>query len=174
MSKNTLKLAGIVDCSVVDGPGVRVVVFAQGCPHECPGCHNAHTWDFAGGRRHTVEEIVDIVKQNPMCKGVTFSGGEPFCQPAAFSVLARELKSQNYEVAAYSGYTFEQIARDGDMSELLQELDVLVDGRYIIDRHTLSAPFIGSENQRIIDVKSSLITGEPVCVNEGRWRGSIG
>ena len=75
-----MKLAGLVEDSIVDGPGIRLTVFCQGCPHHCPGCHNPESWPFEGGSEMTAEEIVQIAQKNPLCRGVTFSGGEPFCQ----------------------------------------------------------------------------------------------
>ena len=95
-----LNLSGIVSDSIVDGPGIRTTVFSQGCPHHCPGCHNPETWDFGCGTDVPVEAIVDMVKSNPLCRGVTFSGGEPFAQPEGFARLAKLLKEQGYEVAS--------------------------------------------------------------------------
>ena len=95
-----LNLSGIVSDSIVDGPGIRTTVFSQGCPHHCPGCHNPETWDFGCGTEIPVEAIVDIVKSNPLCRGVTFSGGEPFAQAAGFARLAKLLKDRGYEVAS--------------------------------------------------------------------------
>ena len=91
-----LDLSGIVSDSIVDGPGIRTTVFSQGCPHHCPGCHNPETWDFGCGTSVPVEAIVDIVKSNPLCRGVTFSGGEPFAQAAGFAKLAGLLKEEGY------------------------------------------------------------------------------
>ena len=104
-----LNLSGIVEDSIVDGPGIRVTFFCQGCPHHCPGCHNPETWDFSGGTAMEEERLVQIVRSNPLCRGVTFSGGEPFAQASAFARLGRLLKAQGYEVASYSGYTFEEL-----------------------------------------------------------------
>ena len=104
-----LDLAGIVNDSIVDGPGIRMTIFAQGCPHHCRGCHNPETWAFGCGTPMEEEHIVDIVATNPLCRGVTFSGGEPFAQAEGFSKLAQLLKDRGYEVASYSGYTFEHL-----------------------------------------------------------------
>ena len=104
-----LSISGIVEDSIVDGPGIRVTFFCQGCPHHCPGCHNPETWDFSGGTPMEEEQLVQIVRANPLCRGVTFSGGEPFAQASAFARLGRLLKAQGYEVASYSGYTFEAL-----------------------------------------------------------------
>ena len=96
-----LDLSGIVSDSIVDGPGIRTTIFSQGCPHHCPGCHNPETWAFGCGTKVPVEDIVDIVRSNPLCRGVTFSGGEPFSQAAAFAKLAVLLKEKGYEVDKY-------------------------------------------------------------------------
>ena len=104
-----LELSGIVSDSIVDGPGIRTTIFSQGCPHHCPGCHNPETWAFGVGTKIPVEAVVDIVRENPLCRGVTFSGGEPFAQAEAFARLAKLLKGKGYEVASYTGYTFEEL-----------------------------------------------------------------
>ena len=167
-----LDLAGIVNDSIVDGPGIRMTVFAQGCPHHCQGCHNPETWQFGYGTPMEEERIADSVGTNPLCRGVTFSGGEPFAQAEGFEKLAKLLKSRGYEVASYSGYTFEQLINGTDaQKELLQSIDVLIDGRFELSQRSLEIPFRGSKNQRIIDVKKSLTAGEPVCITSGRWVG---
>ena len=167
-----LDLAGIINDSIVDGPGIRMTVFAQGCPHHCHGCHNPETWEFGIGTPMEVERIADIVGTNPLCRGVTFSGGEPFAQAEGFAKLAKLLKSRGYEVASYSGYTYEQLINGTEAQrELLQSIDVLIDGRFELSQRSLEIAFRGSKNQRIIDVQKSLTTGEPVCITSGRWAG---
>ena len=167
-----LDLAGIVNDSIVDGPGIRMTVFAQGCPHHCQGCHNPETWQFGCGTPMEEERIADIVATNPLCRGVTFSGGEPFAQAEGFTRLAQLLKERGYEVASYSGYTFEELITGTEAQrELLQSIDVLIDGPFIMAQRSLEVPFRGSKNQRIIDVKKSLTIGEPVCITSGRWAG---
>ena len=167
-----LDLSGIVSDSIVDGPGIRTTVFSQGCPHHCPGCHNPETWDFGCGTDVPVEAIVDIVKSNPLCKGVTFSGGEPFAQAAAFAKLAHLLKAEGYEVASYSGYTFEELL-DGseDQKKLLEVIDILIDGPFLLAEKSLEIAFRGSRNQRILDVKKSLAAGKAVETASKRWLG---
>ena len=165
-------LAGIVEDSIVDGPGIRTTVFGQGCPHHCPGCHNPETWDFGCGTTVPVEDLVDVVRSNPLCRGVTFSGGEPFAQSKGFAKLAKLLKEKGYEVASYSGYTFEELLNGSDdQKELLSSIDILIDGPFLMAEKTLEAPFRGSRNQRILDVKKSLAAGEAVSVTSGRWLG---
>ncbi|MBQ8238279.1 MAG: anaerobic ribonucleoside-triphosphate reductase activating protein [Oscillospiraceae bacterium] len=167
-----LDLAGIVEDSIVDGPGIRATVFCQGCPHHCEGCHNPETWEFGRGTKMEVEKIAQILRSNPLCRGVTFSGGEPFTQPEGFAKLARILKDSGYEVASYSGYTYEQLLHGTKAQrELLETIDILIDGPFILSQKTLETPFRGSRNQRIIDVKKSLILGSPVEVTKGRWIG---
>jgi len=167
-----LDLAGIVNDSIVDGPGIRMTVFCQGCPHHCAGCHNPETWEFGCGTPMEEERIVDIVRTNPLCRGVTFSGGEPFAQAEGFGKLARLLKEKGYEVASYSGYTFEQLLKGTEaQKKLLQSIDVLIDGPFVLSEKSLEISFRGSRNQRIIDVPKSLAAGEAVCITSGRWVG---
>ena len=167
-----LDLAGIVNDSIVDGPGIRMTVFAQGCPHHCQGCHNPETWAFGCGTPMEEERIADIVATNPLCRGVTFSGGEPFAQAEDFTKLAKLLKARGYEVASYSGYTFEELQKGTQAQRaLLESIDVLIDGRFELTQRSLEVAFRGSKNQRIIDVKKSLTTGKAVCITSGRWVG---
>ena len=167
-----LDLSGIVSDSIVDGPGIRVTVFCQGCPHHCPGCHNPETWEFGCGTRIPVEAVVEIVEGNPLCRGVTFSGGEPFAQAAAFAKLAKLLKEKGYEVASYSGYTFEDLlSGNPDQRELLASIDVLIDGPFLQSQKSLEIAFRGSRNQRILDVKKSLAEGKAVETASKRWLG---
>ena len=167
-----IKLSGIVEDSIVDGPGIRVTIFCQGCPHHCPGCHNPETWDFSGGTAMEEERLVQIVRSNPLCRGVTFSGGEPFAQAAGFARLARLLKAQGYEVASYSGYTFEQLLRGSpEQRALLDTIDVLIDGPFVQSQKSLELAFRGSRNQRILDVSKSLLAGKAVQITSGRWQG---
>ena len=133
-----LDLAGIVNDSIVDGPGIRMTVFAQGCPHHCQGCHNPETWTFGCGTPMEEERILEIVRTNPLCRGVTFSGGEPFAQAEGFAKLAKLLKAKGYEVASYSGYTFEQLINGTDaQKELLRSIDVLIDGPFVLAEKSL-------------------------------------
>ena len=164
---------GFVGDSIVDGPGLRCVVFAQGCPHRCPGCHNTSTWPFEEGKRTDVQEIYQRIKGYPLCRGVTFSGGEPFAQAEAFAALACLLRAdKRYEVAAYTGYTFEEILKgDAAQRSLLSLLDILVDGRFEEKEKNLSLRFRGSANQRILNVPASLAAGEAVYETAGRWTG---
>lgn len=168
-----LKIAGLVGDSIVDGPGIRMTVFCQGCPHHCEGCHNPESWAFEGGQEMSVRDVLEAVKRNPLCRGVTLSGGEPFCQAEELSHLAALLKAEGYEVASYTGYTWEEL-RSGEVpfaQELLSQLDILVDGRFVLAERTLELRFRGSKNQRVLDVPASLATGNPVLCTAERWVG---
>ena len=157
-----LRIAGIVDDSVVDGEGMRLTVFTQGCPHHCPGCHNPDTHDFQGGRETTPEAIIAEIDKNPLLSGVTFSGGEPFMQPAPLARLAKDVHARGLDVWSYSGYTLEElIARyNPAINALLEEIDVLVDGKYLEEQRDLTLSFRGSRNQRIIDLNAWRKTGK--------------
>ena len=152
-----IRIAGTVNDSIVDGPGFRYTIFTQGCPHHCPGCHNPETHDFSGGRDADTDEIVRDFSKNILLSGITLSGGEPFCQAEALTVLAKKIKSEtSKDLWIYSGYTFEDIIKDEVKKNLLKECDVLVDGKFEKDNKGLNMRFKGSYNQRIIDIKKSL------------------
>ena len=167
-----LELSGIVSDSIVDGPGIRTAIFCQGCPHHCPGCHNPETWAFGCGTPMEEETLVEIVRSNPLCRGVTFSGGEPFAQAAGFARLAGLLKEKGYEVASYSGFTFEELLEGSeDQKKLLRAIDILIDGRFVQSKKSLEIAFRGSTNQRILDVPQSLAAGKPIETKSPRWLG---
>lgn len=169
-----LSLSGLVEDSIVDGPGIRLTVFSQGCPHHCPGCQNPDTWPFAGGTPMEESRIVEIAKQNPLCRAVTFSGGEPFSQAESFAKLAALLRAEGYEVASYTGYTFEELQSGAvpHAEKLLAQLDTLVDGRFLLEQRTLELRFRGSKNQRVLDVPASLAAGHAVESTAERWVGA--
>ena len=167
-----LDLSGIVSDSIVDGPGIRTTVFSQGCPHRCPGCHNPETGEFGCGSPVEEERILEIDRSKPLCRGVTFSGGEPFAQAEGFTKLAELLKTAGYEVASYSGYTFEQLLLGTPWQRrLLEKIDVLIDGPILLEQKSLELSFRGSRNQRILDVPASLRAGVAVPVTSPRWLG---
>lgn len=155
-----LRISGIEPESIVDGPGIRYVIFVQGCPHHCEGCHNPQTHDFNGGRIEKFEEIIKSIKKNPLISGVTFSGGEPFCQSEALSELADEIKALGLNILTYSGFTFEELLKLGEKTpsviDLLEKTDILIDGKFVLAQKSLMLKFRGSKNQRILDVKKSL------------------
>ncbi len=166
-----IKVAGIVKESVVDGPGLRFVIFAQGCPHRCPGCQNPQTWDPAGGTEMTVDELLEQIKANPLLKGVTLSGGEPFLQAGPLALLAGAVRERGMDVVTYTGYTWEKLLElaktDLEIRRLVEESNYLVDGPYVAAQRDLALPFRGSRNQRIIDVQASLAAGEAVLAGWG-------
>ena len=167
-----LDLSGIVSDSIVDGPGIRTTIFSQGCPHHCEGCHNPETWEFGCGTQMAEEKLLQIVLENPLCRGVTFSGGEPFAQAEGFAKLAKLLKEKGYEVASYTGYTFEQLVKGTPAQQaLLSSIDILIDGPFLLAERTLEASFRGSKNQRILDVPKSLAAGEAISTTQPRWLG---
>lgn len=167
-----IRVAGIIGGSIVDGPGMRTCIFCQGCPHHCPGCHNPETWDFSGGTPMSTSELYAAIKRDPLSRGVTFSGGEPFAQVAGFAELAERLKKDGYEIASYSGYTFDQLLRGTDeQKRLLSLLDVLIDGPFLLSERSLNLTFKGSRNQRTINVPASLESGRVVLIENGRWVG---
>lgn len=159
-----LQLAGVVRESIVDGPGIRLTVFTQGCPHKCPGCHNPQTHSLKGGYESSVENIIRAVKENPLLHGVTLSGGEPFLQAAALARLAKQVHALNLNIITYTGYTFEELvagfSANPSWKELLEETDILIDGKFILAEKSLMLRFRGSKNQRAIDVKKSLLQGK--------------
>ena len=158
-----IRVAGIVNDSIVDGPGFRLAVFTQGCIHDCPGCHNPKTHDFNGGYDMDTDDILVQAKENILLDGITLSGGDPFCQSEPCAAIAKGAKEIGLNVWCYTGYTYEELLDGGpDWLELLKYIDVLVDGRFEIEKKTLSCRFRGSSNQRLIDVQASLENGAVV------------
>lgn len=161
-----IRVAGLVNDSIVDGPGFRFTVFTQGCPHHCTGCHNPQTHDFEGGNDMDTDEIIARIRKNPLLDGVTLSGGEPFCQSDACAEIAKAAKEMGLNVWSYSGYTFEElISGRKEWRKFLQEVDVLVDGRFELSKRTLECRFRGSWNQRLVDVQASLAQGNVVEIS---------
>lgn len=162
-----IRYAGTANDSIVDGPGLRYVIFTQGCPHNCPGCHNPQTHAFDGGKTAELSFFAEKIRKNPLLDGVTFSGGEPFCQAKALAALARELKDTGLNIVTYTGYTFEYLIENADENngfmELLECTDLLIDGPFIKEQRSIEIRFRGSRNQRLIDCRKSLETG---CVTE--------
>lgn len=159
-----IRIAGTVNDSIVDGPGFRFTIFTQGCPHRCKGCHNPHTHDFNGGEIQDTQEILKKIFANPLLDGVTFSGGDPFCQAKPLVEIAKAVKEKGLNVITYTGYTFEELTaganEENGWRELLELTDFLVDGRFVLEKRSLALHFRGSSNQRIINVKSTLETGK--------------
>lgn len=160
MSRNFVRLAGIAYESLVNGPGLRRVFFAQGCRHNCKGCFNPDTHRFDGGELMDIDKLIDNVKLNPMLKGITFSGGDPFEQAKEFACIAERVKQTGLNIWCYTGYTFEYIlnhmSSENNWGRLINNIDVLVDGKFDESKKECKLKFRGSSNQRIIDVKKSI------------------
>lgn len=165
----TLRLAGTIGESIVDGPGLRYVIFTQGCPHHCPGCHNPETHPFEGGTCVDSETLVHEILRDPLLSGVTFSGGEPFAQAEGLCAVADALAGRKH-LMAYTGYTLEQLQQMEDpwVGRLLDQLDVLVDGPFVQELRNIDLRFRGSENQRVLDMRASRAAGEAVW--DARYR----
>ncbi|EAK0445680.1 anaerobic ribonucleoside-triphosphate reductase activating protein [Campylobacter lari] len=157
-----LRLAGVVKESIVDGYGLRYVIFTQGCPHHCKGCHNPQTHDFNKGYLQDLASSYDEICKNPLLQGVTFSGGEPFIQAKNLSILAKHIKALGLDLTIYTGFTYEELVQEKSMKELLVLADILIDGKFILEQKDLSLKFKGSKNQRIIDVAKSLEQGKVI------------
>ena len=163
-----IRIYGVEGDSIVDGPGIRLAVFTQGCIHNCKGCHNPESHDPNGGRIVDTEKIIKAAGENPLYDGVTLSGGDPFYQPIPCAEIAEGVKKFNLNVWTYTGYTWEEIIESGneDYMRLLKATDILVDGKFELDKRSLELRFKGSSNQRTIDVKASLEKGEVVLWEE--------
>ena len=155
-----LRVFGTANDSIVDGPGLRFALFVQGCIHNCKGCHNPESHKLDGGTLQDTDEIFEQIQKNPLLDGVTFSGGEPFLQAKALSELAKKIKDTGLNLYVYTGFTYEELLSEANeenfWGELLKYTDFLVDGKFEEDKKHYTLLFKGSENQRIIDVQSSM------------------
>lgn len=163
----SIKLASELEKdSIVDGLGIRSVIWTQGCEHKCPGCHNPGTHDINGGFEKSLEELKEEISKLELQDGITFSGGDPFYQPKECAELASYIKSFNMNVWCYTGFTFEQLLKlskkEPAIMNFLENIDILIDGPFIISKRSYSAKFRGSSNQRIIDVAKSLEVGRAI------------
>lgn len=165
----TLRLYGTVEDSIVDGPGLRYSIFVQGCAHACPGCHNPESQPYEGGEVRPIVDIYDEIRANPLLHAVTFSGGEPFDQAEGLAALARMLKAAGFDIWAYSGYLYEDLLKMSDaepgIGDLLDAIDVLVDGPFVESLKSLELNWKGSSNQRVIDMAKTRAAGTIV-----EWR----
>lgn len=162
-----IRLSGdIQPDSIVDGEGIRTVIWTQGCSHNCPGCHNPHTHDFNGGLEVDVEEVINQLEHLEYQDGITLSGGDPFFQIKPCMMIAKKAQELGLTVWAYTGFTFEQLfdvmKNNDDLKELLSNIDILIDGKFDLSKKSLACKFRGSTNQRIIDVPNSLKKGKVV------------
>lgn len=156
-----MRISSIINDSIVDGPGLRLTVFTQGCPHACPGCHNPETHDPLSGYEVDVDRIAEMMEENPLLSGITLSGGDPFLQARECSQLAMLAHRQGLNVWTYTGYTYETLtsAKNIWWDALLAQTDVLVDGPFILEQKSYAAIFRGSTNQRLIDIDRTRKTG---------------
>lgn len=163
-----ISLSGVTGDSIVDGPGLRLTIFTQGCLHNCPGCHNPQTHDPNGGSWADTEDILAAAAENPLLDGITLSGGDPFMQPVPCLALAEGAHKIGLNVWTYTGYTWEALREENDADKLalLKETDVLVDGPFLLAERSLELRFCGSRNQRLIDVKKSLAEDKVVLWEE--------
>ena len=161
-----MRIAGFVEESIVDGPGFRIVIFFQGCAHHCYGCHNPETWDFEGGKEVSFDLIIKIIDDIAYADGITLSGGDPLYQIDASTEIAEYAKSKGLDVILYTGFLFEEVLEmtkaNQRLKDLLNNVDTLIDGPFILEQRHLSLKFRGSSNQRIIDVKKSLMQNKIV------------
>jgi anaerobic ribonucleoside-triphosphate reductase activating protein len=164
-----MRLSGIVPESHVDGPGLRYVIFTQGCPHCCPHCHNPDSWDVNAGKEFSVKQVIRLLKQQKKPKrGVTFSGGEPFLQAGELAEVALAAHQIDWDVVTYTGYTYEELTEmeDSGVKALLCASDMLIDGRYVHELRATGLQFRGSSNQRMIDVAETQKSGRIVLWDE--------
>lgn len=163
-----INVAGILTNSLANGPGLRYVLFVQGCSHHCKGCQNQHTWEPNKGRNMSIEDIIKDIESNPFIDGVTLSGGEPFDQAEEVFKLVKALKDKSYHVMAYTGYDYNELmgramCRSEEMqwpSRIIRHLDILVDGKFQENNLDLSKRYCGSKNQRILHLKNGKIVEE--------------
>lgn len=164
-----VRIAGYKKHTLVNGPGVRFVLFMQGCPHHCPGCQNPETWNPAGGQETDTEEIIRLIRDTKFLDGITLSGGDPLYQPEAAALIAKAAKEDGLSVWCYTGWTMEQILAGAlpatVTEELLPQVDVLVDGPFIQSRLSQDCIYRGSDNQRLLDARETLRTGKAVLYN---------
>ena len=168
--KVRLSVPKIQSDSVVDGEGIRSVIWFQGCSHNCPGCHNPETHDFNAGYEFDLEEVKGWIRELEYQQGVTFSGGDPMMQVDALIELAKVVHECNMNVWVYTGFTYEELIKMSESNpryiDALNEIDILVDGRFVLAKKSFDVAFRGSSNQRIIDVKKSLENKEIVLVEK--------
>ena len=157
-----VRIINILEDTSVDGPGFRTSIYAAGCLHHCPNCHNPGTWDFDSGTDIETEDLLKIIEADPFAY-VTFSGGDPLYQAKGFAELAKAIKERtNKNIWCYTGFCFEQLLGNDDAIELLKYIDILVDGPFIEAEKDEELLFRGSRNQRLIDVQQSLCCREVV------------
>lgn len=149
-----LSILNVIHDTTVDGPGFRTAIYAAGCTHRCPGCHNPQSWNIENGTLHTIEQLLEIIKEDEFAN-VTFTGGDPLFQVEGFTELAQRIKAEtNKNIWCYTGFLYEDILKSNRLSQILPFIDVLVDGKYIEALRSEELRFRGSSNQRIINVQT--------------------
>lgn len=172
------RIANIYNASLVDGEGWRYTIFFQGCNHNCKGCHNPQSHDFNGGIEVTIDELKEqldnAIKTNPLIDGITLSGGDPLFQAKDAYEIAKYAREKELTVWVYTGFTFEQLLdiikgnynsymlQKEDINNLLFNIDVLVDGPFILEKRSLHLQYKGSSNQRILDIPKSMKEKKPI------------
>ena len=163
-----IQILDIIEDTMVDGPGFRTSIYCAGCRHQCPGCHNPQSWDFEGGRAVTTEEVMRVIEADPYAN-VTFTGGDPMYQPEGFAELARAIHERtDKSIWCYTGFTFEELVTNPRQRQLLEQVDVLVDGPFIKALRDDDLCFRGSTNQRLVDVAASLEAGHVVTADKNK------
>lgn len=162
-----MRVLSIVEDSIVDGQGLRTTIFLAGCTHYCRGCHNPESWRIDGGIEMSIDEIMSQVNRNPL-NDISFSGGEPMLQIKELILLAKKCKQKNKNIWCYTGFLWEELMTKykDEFTQLSMYLDVLVDGRFMIEQRDLSLLFKGSKNQRMIDCQRSLKEDKLVLYSE--------
>lgn len=162
--------------SIVDGPGLRAVLWTQGCAHHCPGCQNPQTWDFNGGGLVPLKSVYEAIDELEYHTGLTISGGDPMFQASQCLKVAKYAKSKGLNIWVYTGFTYEELVKMSEKNpiytDFLKEIDVLVDGRFKIEERDLSLLFRGSRNQRLIDMPKTLKSGKVIVLNEYEYNES--
>ena len=156
--------------SIVDGPGLRAVLWTQGCGHHCPGCQNPQTWDFNGGGLVPISMVKEAIDELEYQSGLTISGGDPMFQPEACLEIAKYAKTKGLNIWVYTGFTFEELIKLSKTKpvymEFLKQIDVLVDGKFILEERDLSILFRGSRNQRLIDIPKTFAAKKVIELDE--------
>ena len=164
MSK--IRVSGLIGESIVDGPGFRYAIFAQGCTHHCEGCHNPQTHDLYGGYEVEIDQILKELDSNPLLDGITLTGGEPLLQAEQLMPLVEQVKARGLSIVVYSGFLFEEIMKNEGFVRLILKCDILIDGKFELDKRSLDLLYRGSSNQRIIDIPKSMETGKITLWNQ--------
>ena len=164
MDNQELYIMEVMEQTMADGPGLRTSIYCAGCRHHCPGCHNPQSWDFGNGHKMSVDDLLQVIKDDDI-SNVSFSGGDPFYQVEGFTELARRIKAEtNKTIWCWTGFTYEEILADSKLSMMLPYLDVLVDGPYVESLRDPQLLFRGSSNQRIIHLTPEVEDKTPGAV----------